>query len=276
LNPREYCSERGAPAGSSFYYAALFHSVPERRALHTCFAFLEVIRRDLTSVTDPTPAVRRLLWWQEELEAGRMAASAHPLVAELRALPVDHAGVSGYLKPGLISGLEELAGWRPESIAHWRSHCHQLHAGTWQLAARACAGKAVTPVTDCIGAIAALAGQLQHVVELAPRISAGHCPLPDTVLQSYDLDAATGAGLLSNPRLVAAINEVVSDLHAQMRQCAGPGSDFLQSLPLFCRVLHLINLALCRQLLRQPERLLTERVALTPLRKLWIAWCQPH
>ena len=276
MNPRQYCAERAAPAGSSLYYAALFHSVPERRALHACFAFLEEIRRDLTSVTDPTPAVRRLLWWREELEAERIVTSAHPLVAELRALPGDHAGIIGYLEPGVVSGLEELAGWRPETNAHWRSHCHGLHAGAWQLAARACTGTAAAGVTDRIGTIAALAGQLQHVVELAPRIAAGRCPLPGTLLQSHELDAATGAGLLSNPRLVAATKEVVSDLHAQMLQCAGPGTDSLQALPLFCRVLHLINLSLCRQLLRQPERLLTDRVTLTPLRKLWIAWRQPH
>ncbi len=276
MNPPEYCTDRAAPAGSSLYYAGLFHPLPQRRALHACFAFLEELRRDLASATDPTPAGRRLLWWREELEAPRMAASRHPLMVELRTLPVPHAEIAGCLEPGIVAGLEELAGWRPESTAQWRTHCHALHAGVWQLAARACSTAANVAVTDHIGALAARSGQMQHLLELAPRTAAGRCPLPRALLQSHGLDLTTGAGLLSNPRLRAAIKATLSDLNEGLLQCAGPGTESFRDLPLFCRVLHLINLTLCRQLLRQPERLLNDRVALTPLRKLWIAWRQRH
>jgi len=276
LNPQEFCTHRAAPAGSSLYYAALFHSVPERRVLHTCFAFLEEIRRDLVSATDPTATGRRLLWWREELEEVRMTTSAHPLMVELRALPVAPASIAGCLEPSVIAGLEELAGWQPESDAQWRAHCRSLQAGVWQLASRACSTAGGAEVTDRIGTIAALSGQLQQVLELAPRTSAGRCPLPHALLQSHGLDTSAGAALLSNPVLPVALTGTLSDLRAGLLQCAEPGTGSFQALPLFCRVLHLINLALCEKMLRQPERLLTERMALTPLRKLWIAWRLRH
>ena len=274
MNPSEFCTERAAPPGSSVYYATLFHSPPDRRVLHACFAFLEEICRDLSTATDPTPAGRRLLWWREQLEAGPMATSPHPIMVEMRALTFAAEEISRCLEPAIISALEELAGWQPEADAQWRSHCHALHAGLWQLAARGCATATDAGVTDRIGAIAAWSGQLQQVLELAPRTAAGRCPLPRTLLQSHGLDTFAGPGLLSKPGLPAAVREAVSEMRRGLIQCATPGTEFCKGLPLFCRVLHLINLTLCAQLQRQPELLLTQRVALTPLRKLWIAWRQ--
>ena len=276
MNPQEFCTERAAPAGSNLYYAALFHSAPERRVLHTCFAFLEEIRRDLVSATDPTATGRRLLWWREELETRRMTTSAHPLMVELRALPVTPEEIATGLEPSVIAGLEELAGWQPESDAQWHGHCRDLHAGVWQLASRSCSTASVAEVTDRISAIAAITGQLQQVLELAPRTSAGRCPLPHALLQSHGLDNSAGPALLSNPALPVALKGTLSDLRAGLLLCAEPGSASFQALPLYCRVLYLIHLALCEKMLRQPGRLLAERMALTPLRKLWIAWSQRH
>ena len=203
-----------------------------------------------------------------------MAASPHPIMVEIRALPIAAEEISRCLEPGVISALEELAGWQPETEAQWRSHCQALHAGVWQLAARGCATTTDAGVMDRIGAIAALCGQLQQVLELAPRTLAGRCPLPRTLLQSHRLDTCTGPGLLSNPCLPAAIQEVFSEIHKGLVRCTAPGTESLRGLPLFCRVLHLINLTLCAQMQQQPALLLTQRVALTPLRKLWIAWRQ--
>lgn len=272
MTPREYCTERAAPAGSSLYYALLFHPAAERRALHACFAFLEELRPNLADCTDPTPGGRRLLWWREELEAGRMAESPHPLMVELRALPITRAEILGALEPSVVSALTELAGWQPESDCDWQSHCHALHAGIWQLGTRVCNATAAAGTIDLSGALAALSGQLQQMLELAPRTAAGRCPLPRTFLHDHQLDTTPGAELLSNPRLPAAIREKISALRAALIRCAPQGTVAFKSLPAFCRVLHRINLALCEKLLHGPERLLTERVALTPLRKLWIAW----
>lgn len=272
MTPREYCAEQAAPAGSSLYYAAMFHAPAERRALYACFAFMEEVRRDLASAMDPTPAARRLMWWREELGTARMAASVHPLLVELRALPVPHTGIGACLEPCLVAGLEELSGWRPESTADWRSHCHALNAGVWQLASRSCAYPVELETSGRIGALAALSGQMQHLRELAPRTSAGRCPLPRAVLESHGLDPRAGTALLTHPELPRAVLAILSELRADLRRYAGPDAASFRGLPLFCRVLHLCNLRLCEQLLRQPGSLLTDRVMLTPLRKLWIAW----
>lgn len=272
MTPEEYCVARAAPAGSRLYYAFLFHAAHERRALSACFAFLEEVRRDVASCIDPTPIGRRLLWWQEELGEARMDESLHPVIVELRALPVSRVAIRSALEPCVLSTLKELAGWRPEAETDWQSQCHALNAGVWQLGARTCDATLDAANLERIAALAAASGQVEQILELAPRTIAGRCPLPRTLMDHRGLNAAQGPELLSDPRLLAAVTEKVTNLHAELMRRASPHTEAFQSLPLYCRVLQRINLALCQRVLRHPEQLRAERVALMPLRKLWIAW----
>lgn len=270
MTPGEYCAAKAAPAGSGLYYALLYHRPAERRALHACFAFLEELRREPGPIADPAPAARRLLWWREELGPGRLELSRHPVVAELRALPLTPDAIPSALSGSIGAGLRELSGWRPETEAEWRSHCHVLNAGPWQLAARICSGTPDSGGMETIGTLAALHGQLEHVLEFALRTASGCCPLPGETLVRHGAKATPQSP--PDAELLHAVAAATAGVRQGLFTAIPAHASQLRPIPTFCRVLRRIDLALCDRILRRPERLLTERISLTPLRKLWIAW----
>ncbi len=271
MTPEEYCAARAAPPGSSPYYALLFHPAQERRALRACFALIEEIRRRTPASTDPAPVGRRLLWWLEELGDERFATSRHPVMVELRRLPIAPAEIRRTVEPAIHAVKNELSGWQPDSELDWQSHCRALHATAWQLGAQFCNPHLDDDTLSRIDVIATAAGQLEHIRELPARIMAGRCPLPRTLMDEQGLNQLQGKALLADPRLLAAIATSLRGIYPRLSQPAAPPGSSGRP-PLFAQVLRQINLALCEQLLRQPERIQSGRVGLTPLLKLWIAW----
>jgi len=66
--------------------------------------------------------------------------------------------------------------------------------------------------------------------------------------------------------------ELLEQLGADYRRVFDEISGGASHGPLFGRVTTRIGSALCTELLREPEQVLRGHVAITPVRKLWIAW----
>ncbi len=84
MTPDQYCQDKTASSGSSFYYSFLFLSRPRRRAITALYAFC----REVDDVVDDnrTPEVSRvkLQWWKDEIDRLFDGQPQHPVTRALQ------------------------------------------------------------------------------------------------------------------------------------------------------------------------------------------------
>ena len=79
MTPDQYCQDKAAKSGSSFYYSFLFLPPPQRQAITALYAFCREVDDVVDECTDTNVARIKLQWWREEI--GRLFAgtSRHPV-----------------------------------------------------------------------------------------------------------------------------------------------------------------------------------------------------
>ena len=68
VTPDEYCAQKAAASGSSFYYAFLFLPPERRRAITAVYAYCREVDDIVDEVTDTAVAHAKLAWWMQEID----------------------------------------------------------------------------------------------------------------------------------------------------------------------------------------------------------------
>ena len=84
MTPEEYCQQKAAASGSSFYYSFLFLPAERRRAITALYAFCREVDDVVDSVADPQLAATRLAWWRQEVARLFAGDPQHPVTRALR------------------------------------------------------------------------------------------------------------------------------------------------------------------------------------------------
>jgi phytoene synthase len=74
MTPDEYCQQKAARSGSSFYYSFLFLPPNQRRAITALYAFCREVDDVVDECQDPQIAATKLAWWRQELAASTAAS----------------------------------------------------------------------------------------------------------------------------------------------------------------------------------------------------------
>src|SRR3989338_3512209 len=67
LSPDEYCQQKAAQSGSSFYYSFLFLPAARRRAITALYAFCREVDDAVDEPADPQVARAKLEWWRHKV-----------------------------------------------------------------------------------------------------------------------------------------------------------------------------------------------------------------
>ena len=86
MTPEEYCQQKAASSGSSFYYSFLFLPPNRRRAITALYAFCREVDDVVDECHDPQIAATKLAWWRTELDRLYSGRPEHPVAQAL--LPV--------------------------------------------------------------------------------------------------------------------------------------------------------------------------------------------
>ena len=277
MTPQEYAQQKAAASGSSFYYAFLFLP-PERRAAITAFyAFCREIDDVVDEVSDPSVAQSKLDWWRDEVRNAFAGQASHPALQAL--LP--HASAF-HIEPRqllqVIEGCEmDLTQTRYLDFANLKQYCHLVAGVVGEVAANIF-GQTDPRTTDYAHRLG-LALQLTNIIrDVGEDAVRGRVYLPIEDLQRFDVKAheLIKRGSTSDAsfpqrfealmqfqieRALATYDEALALLPAQDRQAQKPG---LMMASIYRTLLH--------EIAREPQLVLTQRVSLTPLRKLWLAW----
>ena len=89
MNPEQYCQEKCAASGSSFYYSFLFLPAERRRAIMALYAFCREVDDVVDECNDISIAATKLTWWRQEIERVVNGQPTHPVGLALKAVGGD-------------------------------------------------------------------------------------------------------------------------------------------------------------------------------------------
>ena len=67
MDPNQYCQDKAAASGSSFYYSFMFLPGDKRRAITALYAFCREVDDVVDECTDEQVARTTLNWWRSQV-----------------------------------------------------------------------------------------------------------------------------------------------------------------------------------------------------------------
>jgi phytoene synthase len=271
MTPEQYVQEKAVASGSSFYYAFLFLPAPRRAAITAFYAFCREIDDVVDDISDTGVAATKLAWWQSEVGKAFAGQPSHPVMKALMPHTVPYGIEQSHLQ-AVIQGCQmDLEQTRYLDYPNLERYCH-LVAGVVGEVAAGIFGR-TQPQTTRYAHVLGQALQLTNIIrDVGEDAMRGRIYLPVNELQQFDVKAHEILKRTYSDRFVALMrfqaerahslyDEALSLLPAEDRRSQKPG---------------LMMASIYRALLREIEadnfQVLHQRVRLTPLRKLWLAW----
>ena len=271
VTPDEYCQDKAAQSGSSFYYSFLFLPPQRRRAITALYAFCREVDDIVDECADTGLAHTKLAWWRQELARLYAGDTQHPVTRAL-APAIQPFGIKHEYLAEIIDGMEmDLSQNRYLDFPALEQYCHRV-AGVVGLLAASIFGyqdERTLVYAHTLG----LAFQLTNIIrDVGEDSRKGRIYLPLSELQQFKVSAAD----ILHARQT---EEFVRLMAFQIERAERFYSAAFEQLPQVDRkaqrpglIMAAIYRALLREIANDGCKVLSQRTALTPVRKLWIAW----
>jgi phytoene synthase len=105
MTPDEYCQDKAAASGSSFYYSFRFLPKDKRRAITALYAFCREVDDVVDECSDINVARTTLNWWRDETSAIYAGVPQHPVGQALQPLVQQFSLAQEHLLE-IIDGME--------------------------------------------------------------------------------------------------------------------------------------------------------------------------
>jgi len=271
MTPEDYCQQKAASSGSSFYYSFMFLPPNRRRAITALYAYCREVDDVVDECQDPQIAATKLAWWRTELDRLYAGKPEHPVTQAL--LPV----LSEFNLPQeqlleIIDGMEmDLQQTRYLDFKALSLYCYRVASVVGLLAAEifGLQDRGTQKYAHDLGMAFQLTNIIRDVGEDARR---GRVYLPMDELKRFDVPVAD------------ILNSKYSDnfrklMEFQIERAEQYYTQAMSQLPDIDRKTQrpgLVMAAIYRTVLEEIKRdgcqVLNQRTSLTPVRKLWIAW----
>jgi phytoene synthase len=271
MNPDQYCAEKAAASGSSFYYSFLFLPPERRRAITALYAFCREVDDVVDETQDPQLAAMKLAWWRTEVGNLFEGHPNHPVTKALQPL-LEKFSISREKLGEIIDGMEmDLTQTRYLDWPGLEQYCYRV-AGVVGLLAASIFGYR-DPRTLEYARNLGIAFQLTNIIrDVGEDARKNRIYLPMDDLKKFEVPAADilNANETENFRRLLAFEASRAKQFYEQAFQSLPAGDRKTQRP------GLIMAAIYRTLLAEIERdgfhVLASRTSLTPLRKFWIAW----
>ncbi len=271
MTPEQYVQNKAAASGSSFYYAFLFLPQERRRAITAFYAFCREVDDVVDDMQDPMVAQTKLAWWQGEVAKAWQGQSSHPVMLAL----MPHARTFGIEQRHLLAVIEgcqmDLQQTRYLDYPTLEKYCHLVAGVVGEVAAGIFGQQEpqTTAYAHALGQALQLTNIIRDVGEDALR---GRIYLPISELQQFDVKAHEILARQYTERFVALMQFQAQRAHRLYDTAFAllPAADRRAQKP------GLMMASIYRTLLGEIEheqfQVLNQRISLTPVRKLWLAW----
>ncbi len=271
MTPDDYCAQKAAASGSSFYYSFRFLPQERRRAITALYAFCREVDDIADDVTDHNVARAKLGWWRAEVANLFAGHPTHPVSKAL--LPATrHFQIDAVRLNEIIDGMEmDLTKKRYRDWEELHLYCHRVAGVVGQLSASIFGYS--NPKTLEYAENLGLAFQMTNIIrDVGEDARRDRIYLPQVELDQFNVSQADILAAnhslqfqqlmaFQSARAKSLYNKAFEALLPEDRRPQRPG---------------MIMSAIYRTLLDEIERdgfkVLNQRISLTPIRKLWLAW----
>lgn len=271
MSPDEYCQQKTVQSGSSFYYSFLFLPPERRRAITALYAFCREVDDTVDEATDGSVARIKLAWWRTEVSKMYAGTPTHPVMLALQPHIALYKLEEQHLQ-AIVDGMEmDLDQSRYLDYPGLQRYCWHV-AGVVGILSASIFGY-TNPQTLAYAEKLGLAFQLTNIIrDVGDDARKGRIYLPVSELQQFGVTANDLLKLQHSEKFEALMafqakraqaiyDEALALLPKQDRRAQRPG---------------LMMASIYRTLLDEIQRdgyhVLNQRISLTPLRKLWLAW----
>ena len=274
MTPDEYCQDKAVQSGSSFYYSFLFLPPERRRAITALYAWCRELDDVADSRGDRGVARRKLDWWAQEVRDLYAGAPTHPVTRALQPFLAPF-GIQRRQLMEVIDGMRmDLDEVRYLDFESLKLYCRRAAGVVGEMSAGIFGySDAQTLVyADRLG----LAFQLTNIIrDVGEDARMGRVYLPQQDLIRHGLSRqqflSGRVGLEEQPAFRALMAEQAARARDAYREAfaALPEVDRNRQRPGL--IMAAIYVALLDEIERSGYAVLNQRIALTPLRKFWLA-----
>jgi phytoene synthase len=271
MDPHRYCQQKAAASGSSFYYSFLFLPPERRRAVTALYAFCREVDDVVDECADAAVARIKLAWWRKEVAAVYHGTPQHPVARALAEIAPRFNLAEARLSE-IIDGMEmDLDFNRYPDFETLKLYCHRVASVVGLLSAEIFGyqDRRTLDYAADLGMAFQLTNIIRDVGEDARRNRiylplgeiARHGVSEADILQARETDGFRRLMEFQIGRALGYYRGAFAKLPAGDRRA--------QRASLVMAAIYQTTLD---EIQRGGCRVLTQRVSLTPLRKLWIAW----
>jgi phytoene synthase len=271
MSPDQYCQQKAAASGSSFYYSFLFLPPERRRAITALYAFCREVDDVVDEASEMQIAAAKLGWWRAEVANLFAGRPQHPVTKALAPHTQAYA-ISSEKLNDIIDGMEmDLTQTRYLDWIGLERYCYRV-AGVVGLLAASIFGYRDPRTLDYakdLGIAFQLTNIIRDVGEDA-RKNRIYVPMEDLkrfnvpasdILNARQSDEFRALMEFEAERARGFYDKAMGALPAADRRAQRPGL-----------IMAAIYRALLEEIQREGFQVLKQRTSLTPLRKLYIAW----
>ena len=271
VTPDEYCRQKAAASGSSFYYSFLFLPEEKRRAITALYAFCREVDDVVDDCTDTGVARTKLAWWRNEVAAMYRGEPQHPVTRALAAL-LSRFDLPEERLHEIIAGMEmDLDYNRYPDFEALKLYCHRV-ASVVGLLSAGIFGYGDRRTLD-YAADLGMAFQLTNIIrDVGEDARRDRIYLPQDELARYSVPV----GDIAQARESENFQRL---MEFQIERAGGYYRSAFSKLPPADRdtqragiIMAAIYQTLLEEIRADGCHVLKHRVSLTPVRKLWIAW----
>ena len=271
MSPDEYCQQKAAQSGSSFYYSFLFLPKPRRLAITALYAFCREVDDAVDETSDATVAQNKLIWWRSEVNAMLAGKPTHPVMRALEPHMATYQ-LQGKHLLAIIDGMEmDLTQTRYLDFIGLQKYCWHVASVVGILSASIFG--VTNPKTLEFAEKLGLAFQLTNIIrDVGDDARKGRIYLPINELQQFGVTAAD----ILNARHTEQFTALMQFQYERAQQCYEQAFALLPAEDRRAQRTSLIMAAIYRTVLEEVKedgfKVLNHRISLTPIRKLWLAW----
>ncbi len=272
MTPDEYCQDKAARSGSSFYYAFLFLPPERRRAITALYAFCREVDDVVDEISEASVARMKLVWWREQLNALFQGDTPNHPVLQALAPHISAYDLRYEELLAVIDGMEmDLNQSRYQSWSDLEQYCWHVASVVGILSAKIF-GQTHPHTTDYAVQLG-LAFQMTNIIrDVGDDARRGRIYLPLDELDHFKVRPQEILNGQYSERFVALMRHQSERAHAFYRKAAEllPEADRRAQRPglLMAAIYH----TLLQELDRDQWDVLDKRISLTPIRKFWLAW----
>ena len=272
MTPDEYCQQKAAGSGSSFYYSFLFLPPERRRAITAVYAFCREVDDVVDEVSDATAAEATLGWWRLEIAQLFGGHPTHPVTRALQPFIGGEFGISEQRLIAVLDGMQvDLRQNRFLDYSALQRYAHLVAGVVGEMSAGIFGHRDAQTLQ--YAARLGLALQLINIIrDVGDDARRGRIYLPGDEMQRFEVkasDVLAGRYVegfvplmrFQTERARATYQEALTLLPEVDRKSQRPGL-----------MMGAIYAALLTEIEHENFQVLHQRIALTPLRKLWLAW----